>query len=360
MLDQFIAQYEDQITDRASRLSQARDPLLAAPAAKAQISSFLAEVGNTLRHRGGVVDNGPRSTAGSQGARMLPTGQAIDGVVQSYGDVCEAVTTLAAEARFRISVDDFCVFNRCLDNAIGHAVNEFNRIADERRATAEIPRLVVAAHELSDHLQTARLSLRALRSSGAPIDGPSGQLLERALGNLATVAERMLSEARLGADVARREPIELAPFMEEVAMTAALNAQSGGVTFTLDAETTGTIDGDRHQLMSAVMNVVRNALKFTRPGGAVRLTVRMTSTRLFMAVQDQCGGLPEPDLQITNAFTDRRAADRSGRGLGLSIASKIIRSHAGDITVRDVPGCGCVFTIELPVVRPSPVPARCH
>ena len=170
----------------------------------------------------------------------------------------------------------------------------------------------------------------------------------------------MLSEVRLGADVTHREPIELAQFVEEVAMTAALNAESGGVTFTLDSETTGTVDGDRHQLMSAVTNVVHNAVKFTKPGGDVRLTVRMTSTRLFMAVQDQCGGLPDPAPQVTNTFTDRRGADRSGLGLGLSIANKIIRSHAGDITVRNVPGCGCVFTIELPVVAPSPVQARCH
>ena len=79
-----------------------------------------------------------------------------------------------------------------------------------------------------------------------------------------------------------------------------------------------------------------------------------------MAVQDQCGGLPAAAPTITNTVTDRRAADQSGGGLGLSIANKIIRSHAGDITVRNVPGCGCVFTIELPAVAPSPVRARCY
>jgi signal transduction histidine kinase len=217
----------------------------------------------------------------------------------------------------------------------------------------------IAVHELRDQLHTARLSLRALQSSGAPIDGASGQLLDGALGDLATVVERILSTARLGAEVTCRESIELGPFVEEVAMTAALKAESGGVTFTVDAEPAGAIDGDRHQLMSAVMNVVHNAVKFTKPGGDVRLTVRMTSTRLFMAVQDQCGGLPEPAPQITDTFTDRRQAARSGLGLGLAIANKIIRSHAGDITVRNVPGCGCVFTIELPVA-PLTAPARCH
>ena len=360
MLDQFITEYEDQITDRSIILSRAREPLLHAHLAKEEISSFLAQVAITLRQGENADEDALCSAASHHGASMLRGGYPIVNVVQSYGDLRQAVTSVAAEANIRIAAGDLCVFNRCLDKAIAHAVREYNRIVDERRAAAEIQRLGAAAHELRDQLQTARLSLRALQSSGAPINGPSGQLLERALGNLTAVAERMLSEVRLGADVTRREPIELAPFVEEVAITSALNAESGGVTFTLDAETTGTIDGDRHQLMSAVMNIVRNALKFTKPGGEVRLTVRMTTTRLFMAVQDQCGGLPEPASQITNTFTDRRGADRSGLGLGLSIANKIIRSHAGQITVRNVPGCGCVFTVELPVAAPSPLATRCH
>ena len=359
MLDQFIADYVEQITDRATALSRARDPLLHEQATKAAIALFLTQVVSALRREAIGVDEMLQGAAVVQGASMLRGGHAIVDVVQTYGDVCQAVTALAAEAQRPISAGDFCVFNRCLDDAIGRGVSEYSRIANERRATAEIQRLGVAAHELRDQLHNAQLSLRALQA-GAAIGETSGQLLERALNNLTTQVERMLSEVRLGANVARREPIELAPFVEELAMTAALNAENRGVTFTLDAQSTGTIDGDRPQLMSAVMNVVYNGLKFTKPGGDVRLTVRMTSTRLFMAVQDQCGGLPEPAPQITNTFADRRGADRSGLGLGLSIANRIIRSHEGEITVRNVPGCGCVFTIELPVVASSPMPERCH
>lgn len=360
VLDQFIDEYEDQIADRATALSRARDPLLHERPAKAEITTFLAQVASMVRHGGAAADHALHSTAGLQGANMLRGGHAIADVVQSYGDVCQAVTTLAAEERVRISVEDFCIFNRCLDDAIGHAISEYNRIANERRATGEIQRLGFAAHELRDQLQTAQLSLRALQASGAPIDGTSGQLLERALNNLTTLVDRMLSEVRLGAGMARREPIELAPFLEEVAMTAALDAESRGLTFTLDSEITGAVDGDREQLMSAVMNLVHNALKFTKPGGDVRVTARMTPTRLFIAVQDQCGGLPDPAPQVTNIFTDRRGADRAGLGLGLSIAKKIIRSHGGDIAMRNVPGCGCVFTIDMPVVAHSPVQSRSH
>lgn len=365
MLHQFITEHQSQIADRAGLLSRTRDPLLHNEPPKQEIFTFLTQVSTTLRD-GGDEDAGLtsadslNSTAGRRGVAMLRGGHPIVEVVQSYGDVCQAVTALAAESRTPISAGDFCVFNRCLDQAIGHAVSEYNRIADEARAAAETQRLGVAAHELRDQLHTAGLSLRSLQSSGAPINGVSGQLLERALGNLTRLVERMLSDVRLGAGVEQREAIELAPFLQEVAMAAVLNAQSRGLTFTMDSETTGTVDGDRQQLMSAIMNLVSNALKFTKPNGDVRLTVRMTATRLFIAVQDQCGGLSETISDIASTFTDRRGTDRSGLGLGLSIAKKVVRSHGGDIAVRNMPGNGCVFTIDMPLVAPKLPETRPH
>ncbi|HUQ86345.1 MAG TPA: HAMP domain-containing sensor histidine kinase [Vicinamibacterales bacterium] len=224
---------------------------------------------------------------------------------------------------------------------------------DGRSSPEEIERQGVAAHELRDQLHTAQLSWHSLKKSGAPVEGVSGQLLERALDNLTKLVERSLSEVRLFAGVNRREAIELAPFLQEIALTAQLHAESRGVAFTMDAETSGAIDGDRQLLMSAVMNVIHNAVKFTRPGGDVCLSVRMSPTHLSMAVHDQCGGLPGGDTNLFTSFTERRGADQSGLGLGLSIAKKVVESHFGTIAVRDIPGTGCVFTIELPLVPPK-------
>ena len=71
--------------------------------------------------------------------------------------------------------------------------------------------------------------------------------------------------------------------------------------------------------------------------------------RLRIEVEDECGGLPESQKDLFRRFGERRGRDRSGLGLGLSIARQAVRAHGGDIDSRDIPGQGCVFAIELPL-----------
>src|SRR5687767_3806561 len=129
MLHNFIAEHKDQITDRATLLSRARDPLLHSESPTEEVSAFLTQVATTLR-QGNVpsayIAAAINLTAGRNGAKMRRAGHPIVDVVQAYGDVCQAVTTLAAESRVSISPADFCIFNRCLDDAIGQAVSEYN------------------------------------------------------------------------------------------------------------------------------------------------------------------------------------------------------------------------------------------
>ena len=66
-------------------------------------------------------------------------------------------------------------------------------------------------------------------------------------------------------------------------------------------------------------------------------------------VEDECGGIPESEGDPFQSFAKRRGRDRTGLGLGLSIARKAVRAHGGDIHIRNLPGRGCVFTIDLPL-----------
>jgi signal transduction histidine kinase len=66
-------------------------------------------------------------------------------------------------------------------------------------------------------------------------------------------------------------------------------------------------------------------------------------------VEDECGGIPTSEGDPFQAFGPRRGTDRTGLGLGLSIARKAARAHGGDIYTRNLPGKGCIFVIALPV-----------
>lgn len=71
--------------------------------------------------------------------------------------------------------------------------------------------------------------------------------------------------------------------------------------------------------------------------------------RLLVEIEDRCGGIPHGNGDLFQAFGERRGADRSGLGLGLSIARQAVRAHGGDIPIRNLPGIGCIFTIDVPL-----------
>lgn len=113
------------------------------------------------------------------------------------------------------------------------------------------------------------------------------------------------------------------------------------------------VDADPQILAGALANVLQNAYKFTHAGGTVTLKTAVVGARVEIQVEDECGGLP-PDTaeQLFGAFK-QHGSNRSGLGLGLFISRKGVEACDGVIRVRDVPGSGCVFTIDLPLPSPS-------
>jgi signal transduction histidine kinase len=96
------------------------------------------------------------------------------------------------------------------------------------------------------------------------------------------------------------------------------------------------------------MNLVSNALKFTPAGRRVILRAYQRDANIVIEIEDECGGIPERTGDPFQPFGDQRGADRSGLGLGLFIARKAVRAHDGEIYIRNLPGHGCIFSIELP------------
>ena len=87
-------------------------------------------------------------------------------------------------------------------------------------------------------------------------------------------------------------------------------------------------------------------------GAMGRLGIAHVTVQL--EVEDECGGLPEGQAEnLFRPFT-QRSADRTGVGLGLAIARASVEANGGTIQARNLPGTGCVFTVELPVRRGTP------
>ena len=315
------------------------------------IPVFLDHLGETLR---GSLTHATRAaeSAAKHGGDLLRMGFSVSQVVHGYGDVCQALTELALESDSSIPTDEFRIFNRCLDNAIASAVTEYERQREEGIARQGTARLGVLAHELRNSLSTAMLAFATMKRGLVGPESSTGALLNRSLLRLRDLIDRSLSEVRLESGVVDLKPVAISELIEEVAISAGIDAANRGVVFAVEPFMAGlVVEADRHLLIGAVENIVQNALKFTRPHGQVVLTVRELGGQVLIDVADACGGLPEGKVQhLFNAF-EQRGADRSGLGLGLWISRTSLGKFGGKISARDIPGHGCVFSITLPLLK---------
>jgi signal transduction histidine kinase len=301
--------------------------------------------------------------AALHGRDLLERGFTLEQVVRDYGDVCQAVTNLACETGTPISVDEFRTFNRCLDNAIASAVTEYAYqqavVTTEEGFQALNSRLGPLAHELRNFLHIATYAVTAIKAGNVGMSGATGAMLDRSLVGMRNLIDRSLAEVRVTAGLpARLKAVRLADFLEEVAVTAALDPLARECVFrTSPVDNDIEVCVDQEMLAAAVSNLLQNAFKFTKPKSEVRLHTSLAADRLLIQVEDHCGGL-RTDNPETLLLPFVQSGDvRSGLGLGLDICRRSVEANKGVLRVRDVPGSGCVFTIDLPYLSPGKAPA---
>jgi signal transduction histidine kinase len=240
--------------------------------------------------------------------------------------------------------------SRGLDNAIANNVAEFVRRPDVDVSEAEVRRRGFLAHELRNHLQNALLALHVMRSVDCCVAGGAVGTLERSLGGLRELIDRSVSEVRLTAGLHHKERIRVADLIEEMEAAASMEAARRGLQFDVErGDDKLLVDVDRQFLASAISNLLQNAFKFTRPSSHVRLRTGSRGGTLSIEVEDECGGLPPGATEALFRPFEQRGADRRGMGLGLAISREAVEADGGRISVRDIPGTGCVFTVEMPL-----------
>jgi signal transduction histidine kinase len=353
VLDNFVHANRDAIIARSrARVAARTSPSPTEVELTNGIPVFLDQVGDALRmaRSSGVIDHEQLAkSAGLHGSDLFRMGLSIGQVVHDYGDVCQTVTELAMEQNIAISGEDFRWMNLCLDDAIAGAVTEYARLRERASDDRGTERLGILAHELRNLLNTGTLAYESLKRGQVAIGGSTGQLLGRSLMGLAVLVDRSVADVRLDAGLDRHETIVVAELVEEIEIGASMQAQARGVhLIVVPVARDARIVGDRQILAAAIGNLLQNGFKFSRKGGTVTLTTRATDERVLFEIEDMCGGLPGGVIEELFVPFTQRGGDRSGLGLGLTICLKAARANAGEMSARDLPGKGCVFTLNLP------------
>jgi signal transduction histidine kinase len=303
---------------------------------------------------GGAAVSEIAATAALHGRELSEQGFTVDQVVHDYGDLCQAITDLAFERGVPIEIDEFRTLNRCLDNGIADAVTEYafqrNSLVESNSVKALNERLGFLAHELRNLIHTATLAVMAIKAGNVGATGATGALLDRSLIGMRNLVNRSLADVRITAGMPpRARLISLADFVADVKISASLEAHARECEFTVgnvDAEL--ALDVDREMLFSAVGNLLQNAFKFTQRHTEVSFNAYAAADRIRIDVEDHCGGLPQGAAEDVFLPFKQSGEDRSGLGLGLAICRRSVEANNGVLSVRDVAGSGCVFTIELP------------
>ena len=298
-----------------------------------------------------------RASAERRGKESLKLGYSISQVVHGYGALCQAITEYVEESSNQTaSPREFNRLNFCLDIAIAEAVTEFNRGQRENAERSEVQRLGFLAHELRNALTGATVAYQLIKTGKVAANGSTSRILENAHMRMREIIDRSLVEVRL-----RNEPTvqyqryRVIDLVSEVEATASFEASAKSISVRVEVAPELEVLIDRHLIISAVSNLVQNAIKFTQPGGIVWIRSKAYGGRVLLEIEDQCGGLPQGEASEFFQPFSQMGTDKSGLGIGLTISRRAVSLNNGILSVRDIPHLGCVFSIDLPLAD-SPLP----
>jgi len=161
------------------------------------------------------------------------------------------------------------------------------------------------------------------------------------------------------------EPVDLVPLIADVVTTLAAPAEGNHIAVGIEGPPAAAVRGVRARLQQVLTNLIGNAIKYTRDGGRVRVTVETPEATegpvrirpVRIRVIDNGIGIPARDLpHVFDKFyrvANHATAGISGTGLGLAITRSIVEAHAGRIGVESTEGTGSTFWVELPGAAPG-------
>jgi two-component system sensor histidine kinase CpxA len=217
------------------------------------------------------------------------------------------------------------------------------------------------SHELRSPLTRLSLALGLLRQCSPEDRAEYLDRIELETQNLDKLIGQLLALARLDSntEASQKEKIELTNLLQEVAADGNFEAQARHCTVSVASGDTCTTTGVTEQLRRALENVVRNAIRYTKPSTDVEIRMRREGTnsasRAVIQVRDH--GLGVPAVHLAKIFLPFYrvpgvdGAEASGAGLGLAITERIVRMHGGRVRASNAQGGGLLVELELPLTE---------
>ncbi len=243
-----------------------------------------------------------------------------------------------------------------------HDISEVHRVDNVRRDF-----VANVSHELKTPIGALELLAETLAAEDDPeVARPLIDRLAKEAERLGRIVDDLLDLSLIETQEAvSAEVLSIDELVDEAVDRLRPSAMVSGIGLQVHHGSDGArVDCDRRQVVSAIVNLLDNAVKYSEPGNVVAVeTERSGDDDVVLVVSDHGIGVPSRDLErIFERFyrvDQARSRDTGGTGLGLAIVRHVAQAHGGDVAVESVEGEGSTFRLRLPLApEPSPLPSE--
>jgi two-component system sensor histidine kinase SenX3 len=212
------------------------------------------------------------------------------------------------------------------------------------------------SHELKTPIGALEVLAETLASETDPVvTRPLAERMVKEAERLARIVDDLLDLSLIETQEApNRTPTPLGVLVDDAVDRLRPMAAAGGIDLRCSVgDDEAMVVCDRRQVVSAIANLIDNAVKYSEPGSMVSVTSAIEGGQLVLTVADSGIGIPRGDLErIFERFyrvDQARSRDTGGTGLGLSIVRHVAQAHGGEVTVESTEGQGSTFRLLFPL-----------
>jgi two-component system sensor histidine kinase SenX3 len=241
-----------------------------------------------------------------------------------------------------------------------HDVSEIHRVDNVRRDF-----VANVSHELKTPIGALELLADTLAAEPDPeVARPLIERLAKEAERLGRIVDDLLDLSLIETQEAEyTEVLAIDDLVDEAADRLRPSAMVAGIGLQVHhGSGDARVEGDRRQIVSAVVNLLDNAVKYSEPAKIVAIETERVDDSVVVVVSDDGIGVPSRELErIFERFyrvDQARSRDTGGTGLGLAIVRHVAQAHGGDISVDSVEGQGSTFRLRLPLAVEPVVPSE--
>ncbi|MCI6640475.1 MAG: HAMP domain-containing histidine kinase [Pygmaiobacter massiliensis] len=276
----------------------------------------------------------------------------IRSIVLPLGKVEQTATSIAAgnfNARIEPQTDD----------EIGRLCTTINDMAKELGKTEQLKNEFISS--VSHELRTPLTSIKGWTETLAVVQNPADQNFKRGLSvigqeteRLSKMVEELLDFSRLqnGGVRLEGERLDLVAEVADVLLMVGQRAEQEKVSLQFDEpQLPYPVFADKNRLRQVFLNLLDNALKYSPPGGVIKVEISAAGPRAQVSIADQGPGIRPEDLgNVKQKFYKGQGAVR-GSGIGLAVVDELVAMHGGSFEVESSYGYGTRVVVQLPLVQ---------